>query len=260
MKLFSILPDSLTELHNKRLEAKSASFDLSTFINKRQDPYVRNGIGYVSIYGALLRDSAPIDTMLGNTDYDDIITDCEMCLTLGAKVLVFVIDSPGGTCSGAIETAEFVRDLPVPTVGYVSGLCCSAAYQLACGMTYLIAGKSTSTGNIGAIIAYADSSRYLDQLGVEIKTFVSDGADLKSIGHGPALTETQKEFLQESINEAGLTFKNFVLENRPNIDQLVFRAGWYGGDKALELGLIDSVGDDDDAVDYANSLANRFSI
>jgi ClpP class serine protease len=105
-----------------------------------------------------------------------------------------------------------------------------------------------------------DSSRYLDKLGVEIHTFTSDGADLKSIGYGEALTESQKEFLQESINEAGLTFKNFVLENRPNIDDIVFRAGWYGGEKSLELGLIDSIGTEYDAVDYANTLANRFSI
>jgi ClpP class serine protease len=260
MKLFSILPDSLTELHNKRLEAKSSNFDLSLFINQRKAAYVENGIGYVSIYGALLRDSAPIDTMLGNTDYANIIEDCELCLTLGAKSIIFNIDSPGGTCAGAIETAEYISNLSVPTVGFVSGLCCSAAYWLACGMTFLMSTKSSTNGNIGAIMAYADSSRYLDSLGVEIKTFTSEGADLKSIGYGSSLTEAQTEFLQESINEAGKEFRDFVLESRPDVDPLVFRAGWYGGEKSLELGLIDSVGDEDDAYEYANELSNMFSI
>lgn len=259
MKLFSILPDSLTELHNKRLEAKSG-IDLSTFVNQREAAHVENGIGYVSIYGPLLRDSAPIDRMLGCTDYEDIIDDCELCLTLGARAIMFEIDSPGGTCAGAIETAEFVRDLPVPSIGYVEGLCCSAAYEIASGMTFLAATKSASVGNIGAIIAYADTSKLYQEMGIEIQTFVSDGADLKSIGYGEPLTDPQKEFLQESINDAGNTFKQFVLDNRPEVDPLVFRAGWYGGNRSLELGLVDAVMTEDEAEAYAESLANRFAI
>jgi ClpP class serine protease len=57
--------------------------------------------------------------------------------------------------------------------------------------------------------------------------------------------ETQLEFLQESINSAGEAFRDHVTEGRTNagamLDPEVFRAGWYSGDKALELGLADAI-------------------
>jgi ClpP class serine protease len=53
--------------------------------------------------------------------------------------------------------------------------------------------------------------------------------------------------LQDSIDEAGTAFKNHVLSNREGIDPEVFKAGWYKGERALELGLIDKVGTIEDA-------------
>ena len=41
--------------------------------------------------------------------------------------------------------------------------------------------------------------------------------------------------------EHGAAFRATVEGNRPNIDAEVFRAGWYSGEKAISLGLIDTV-------------------
>jgi ClpP class serine protease len=77
--------------------------------------------------------------------------------------------------------------------------------------------------------------------GVKSVAITNDGADLKSIGKGE-LTASQTEFLQEQVDEMGADFKAQVLSTRPNIDPEVFRAGWYSGDRAKALGLIDQIG------------------
>jgi ClpP class serine protease len=56
------------------------------------------------------------------------------------------------------------------------------------------------------------------------------------------MTDSQREFLQEETNRIGEEFQQHVSANRPNIDSEVFRAGWYHGTRAGELGLVDAIG------------------
>jgi ClpP class serine protease len=51
----------------------------------------------------------------------------------------------------------------------------------------------------------------------------------------------QLAFLQESANQHGETFQAFVSERRPDINEEVFRAGWYSGQRAIDLGLADEI-------------------
>lgn len=255
MKLYAILPTALQEYQSKKNQAL-AGLDLSLFINKRQDPYVdEQGIGYVNIFGPLLKDAAPIDLELGATSYDAIEKDIQYVLDGGAKAIVFVMDSPGGQVAGLIETSEAIENLPVPSVGFIDGLCCSAGYHLASGMTYLVSTKSSSVGNIGAIMSFTDASKMYEKMGIEFNVFYNDGADMKSIGYTPSLTDSQKEFLQDSINETGKAFQDYVKANRPEVDESVFNAAWFNGAKALELGLVDIVGNFQSAIEVATQLS-----
>ena len=54
------------------------------------------------------------------------------------------------------------------------------------------------------------------------------------------MTDAQREFLQEEINAHGEQFRNHVESNR-SVDPEVFRAGWYQGDRAQSLGLVDAI-------------------
>lgn len=261
MKLFFLSPEHIQELEVKKADARKNinNMDaLSMFVNQRKDAYVENSIGFIHIYGCLLNDTTPLDTMLGNTDYEDIIEETEELIASGAKSIVFLLDSPGGTVEGMLDTAEFIRDLSVPTVGFIKGQCCSAAMGLASAMTYLVSTKSSTVGNIGAIMAMVDTSGVYEKMGVKVVTFTNEGADLKNIGYEPSLTKKQTAFLQESINRTGEKFKSFVLDNRPEIDPLVFDARWVDGEEAVDLGLIDYVGNEVDAIGYAEILMNTF--
>lgn len=253
--IYEITQEAFKTLQDRKIAAKQEGFDLSLFINSRKPARVENGIGFVSIYGPLMRDSAPIDKLLGTTDYGDIENDCESVLAAGARCIVFEVDSGGGYANGCVECAEYIAALPVPTVALISGQSCSAAYKLTSSCNWIVSTKSSDVGNIGVILVMVDTSKLMENAGVSFICFTNDGATLKSTGHLDSLTEEQTEFLQESINEMGAVFKNHVLANRPNVSEEVFKAGWYSGSKALELGLVDEIGTASLALQRALELA-----
>jgi protease-4 len=228
------------------MQQAKEGLDLSFFVNQRPPLKVdASGVAHVWIYGPLIADSAPVHRALGATDYTEIAAELA---TDGIRGVLLHVDSPGGTVQGCIEVARLVESLSVPVVAYVHGCACSAAYKLACGADYLVSSPSAIVGNIGTILIVADTSAMLSGMGVSLNAITNDGATLKSTGHLASLTEEQQAFLQEGINEAGAAFKAHVESNRPGIDPEVWRAGWYSGDRALSLGLVDEIGSEADAL------------
>ncbi len=253
MILYEITQEAFQTLQKNLIHAREG-LDLSEFCNQRKDAELINGIGNVFIRGALLTDSTPIDRKMGNTDYADISKEIQNLIDQGARSILLHVNSGGGTVQGAIETAEFIQNLAVPVVSYIDGCACSAAYKLVSGSTYIVSRKSSNVGNIGSIVVKQDLSVMNQAMGISYVAFVNDGAIYKSTGHLDKLTEDQSAFLQDTINEAGISFKDHVLSNRPGIDPEVFKAGWYSGQRAVDLGLLDMIGSEKDAESICESL------
>lgn len=221
----------------------------------RQEATVdENGIATVSVKGGLMQEApAKLERRGLVTRYSTIISDIEQVREQGARAIAFQVDSPGGTVAGNKETARIIANLPkqgIPTASAVNGLACSAAYKISSGTEVIFATESSEVGNIGTIMTWADCDEFWREQGVEFKALTNQGADLKSTFHLEP-NSTQLAFLQERIDSAGDEFRQFVVEGRKNseveLDPEVFRAGWYSGQSALNLGLIDSVGTLEDA-------------
>lgn len=226
------------------LEERQASIELEIedfYDLRRPVSLTPDGIAVIQIKGALLNESPGIYEKLGMvTRYSTIISEIEQAQDAGATGFFFDINSPGGTVAGNIEAASAIAAIGVPKWGHSEGLACSAAYKLAAGLDQFVASPSAEVGNIGTILSWADCTEFWKEMGIEFKALVSDGADLKSTFHLEP-DESQLEWLQESINEAGTEFREWVTNNR-KVDPEVFRAGWYSGDRAESLGLIDGIG------------------
>lgn len=210
-----------------------------------------DGIAHIEIRGALLNDCRPIMERVGLAiRYKTIIAETLASVTAGAKAVMFHVNSPGGTVAGNIECAEIIAACPVPTLAYCDGLACSAAYKLSAGCDGIAASKSAVIGNIGTIMSWSDCSEFWQKWGVNFKAIVSEYADLKSTFHLEP-DETQLAFLQESVNEAGLAFRNHVANGRAKagatLDPEIWRAGWYSGERAMSLGLCDAIGTAEEA-------------
>lgn len=239
--------------------SNSISISFEDFYELRPPPSLdTDGIGHVFVHGMLVDSCPPIYEKLGlSLRYSTIKSETEHLILTGATSVLFHINSPGGTVAGNAEISEYIRDLPVPTASYCEGLACSAAYKLASGTGAIIASQSAQVGNIGTIMSWQDCTEFWAMQGIEFKALTSNGADLKSTFHLEP-DETQLAFLQESLDEAGGAFREFVTAGREAagvaVDPEIWRAGWYSGDHAMMLGLIDGVGT---AQDAANFLAKK---
>lgn len=206
-----------------------------------------DGIAHIEVRGALLNKAPALYEKLGLvTLYNTIIAETKAAKALGARGILYHVDSPGGTVAGVIEAGEVMMNAGLPTVAHCSGLACSAAYWLASGTGMIVAAPSADIGNIGAIISWADCDAFWAEMGVTFKALHSEGADLKTTFHLEP-NEGQLAFLQESIDEAGRMFREHVAAGRSAagaaLSDEVWRAGWYSGERAGDLGLLDDIGD-----------------
>ncbi len=236
-------------------KSNSINLDTEDFFEIRPPPWKdADNIGHVYIQGMLVDSCPPVYEKLGLAMmYCTIQKETEEMIGAGAIAMLYHMNSPGGTVSGNVEAAKYIRDLAIPTASHCTGLACSACYKLASGTGVIIASESAQVGNIGTIMSWQDCTEFWAMQGVEFKALTSDGADLKSMFHLEP-NETQLAFLQESIDEAGGAFREFVAAGRlavgVTVDPEIWRAGWYSGDHALMLGLIDGVGTAQDAANY----------
>jgi len=255
-KQWMMLPESIQSFALAALDvpekANALNIQIEDFFELRPAAVMdADGIAHVWIHNALVDSCPAIYEKLGLcTRYSTITAETEAAIEQGAKGIVYHVDSPGGTVSGNVECAKMIADLSLPTVAHCHGLACSAAYKLSAGCNAIIATESATVGNIGTIMSWADCSEFWREQGIEFKALVSEGADLKSTFHLEP-NETQLAFLQEGINAAGEKFREHVAAGREaagaTLDPEIWRAGWYSGERAGELGLIDGIGSTEDA-------------
>jgi len=226
---------------NAAMTASLDDVEIDDFYNFRPSPSIENGLGTISIQGMLTNGVPAIYEKVGIvTSYDSIKDEIEDLLEQGAQAINFVINSGGGSVNGAIELSRYIASLNIPTAATVISCACSAAYMLASATNRIVISETAQIGNIGTIINWYDFTQYFQRMGIEPKAITNEGATLKSTFHLEPNAE-QLAFLQESANQHGETFQAFVSERRPDLNKEVFRAGWYSGQRAIDLGLADEI-------------------
>ena len=235
---------AVASLVQRKIEGKA--LDLADFVVKRPEASVdRDGIGHVYMSGVLGRRLSNIEKTCGACDYDDIASELRQ-VAASADAVMLHVDSPGGMASGNQEAAMAFAALTVPTMVYVDGMAASAAYMISAGADLIVASPSATVGSIGVLIPWVDESERWQAFGIDYRPIISAGADLKGAGYGPSLTEAQIEHLQQDVDDLGEAFRGHVSASR-NVDDEVFRAGSYRGERALSLGLVDAIGSEDEA-------------
>lgn len=262
-KQWMMLPESMQTFALAALDIPEKSgalnIQIEDFFELRPESVMdADGIAHIHIHGALVDSCPAIYEKLGLcTRYSTLIDEINASVEQGAKGILFHADSPGGTVSGCVEAAKVILNLEIPTVAFCSGLACSACYKLISGCDYIVASESATVGNIGTIMSWMDCSEFWKNSGIEFKALVSEGSDLKSTFHLEP-NEAQIEFLQEGLNEAGRQFREHVTAGREKagatLDPEIWRAGWYSGRKAGELGLIDDIGSAEEAKQMLTSV------
>lgn len=202
---------------------------------------IDQGFALVRIEGAIGRHLDLFESCGGGYDLCDLEEQVQaVAARPDVHTVIFSFNTPGGMVAGVPEAARAIADLGEMkrTVAWIDPECCSAGYFMAAGCGEIYALSSAYVGSISAILAVLDSSRAFEMEGLKMEIF-TDGK-LKALGRpGVAVSDDQREYLEEMVRAAGASFKNFVSARRPQIPAEAMEGGFYFGETALELGLVD---------------------
>ncbi|ECE0828128.1 signal peptide peptidase SppA [Salmonella enterica subsp. enterica] len=175
------------------------------------------------------------------------------------KAIVLRVNSPGGS----VNASEVIRSelaaakaAGKPVVVSMGGMAASGGYWISTPANYIVASPSTLTGSIGIFGVINTVENSLSSIGVH-----SDGVStspLADISMTKALSPEVQQMMQLSIEYGYKRFITLVADARKRtpeqIDKIAQGHVWTGED-AKANGLVDSLGDFDDAVAKAAELA-----
>lgn len=173
------------------------------------------------------------------------------------KAIVLRVDSPGGTVTGSAQIHEAILELEKPIVASMGGTAASGGYYVSAPTDHIIARPDTTTGSIGVIYTLFNAEELLDELGVDVTTITS--GPNKDIGSfWDELTPEQRDIFESLVDESYDQFVEIVADGRPDLSAEQVReladGRIYSGRQALENGLVDELGNLDDAIAKAAEL------
>jgi serine protease SohB len=168
----------------------------------------------------------------------------------GAKAVALAVNSPGGSpvqsalIAGRIRALSGEKDLPV--IAFIEDVGASGGYWLALAADEIFAAPSSIVGSIGVVHASFGFAGLLDRLGVERRLYTA-GSKKSLLDPFRPQDPEDVDRLVEIMSEIHANFKGMVRERRgarlSAADGDLFEGQIWTGRKALELGLIDGLGD-----------------
>jgi len=175
------------------------------------------------------------------------------------KAIVLRINSPGGSAlaSDVIWRETILAKVEKPLVVSMGDYAASGGYYIACAADSIVANPTTLTGSIGVFGMIPNLSKfYKNKLGITIDT-VNTGK-YADMGVNRPLSTFEKNKIQTSVKNIYTTFITHVGEGRnmstTAVDEIGQGRVWTGYD-AKEIGLIDTYGGLEKAIDIAAYLA-----
>ena len=217
----------------------------------------RNKIAVVVASGSILDGSQPPGVIGGDSTallLSEAHNDEEV------KAIVLRVDSGGGSAFASEVIREEIvvaKSKGIKVIASMSNVAASGGYWISANADEIWASHDTITGSIGVFGFLPTFEKTLDKIGIQ-----SDGVSTTKIGTGQDLTQAINPILaraiQSNIEYNYQKFISLVSESRSmtleEVDEIAQGRVW-AGETALELGLIDNLGNMEDAIERAAELA-----
>ncbi|GAB4163947.1 MAG: signal peptide peptidase SppA [Geothermobacteraceae bacterium] len=174
------------------------------------------------------------------------------------KAVVLRVNSPGGAVGPAQEIYEEVKKLAreKPVVVSMGTVAASGGYYVAVPARRILANPGTLTGSIGVVMQFTNMEELLAKIGLKNQV-VKSGAH-KDIGSATReMTDEEKVILQGLIDDVHLQFVSAIAEGRKmdlkRVKELA-DGRIYTGQQALKIGLVDELGNLQDAIALAGKM------
>ncbi len=175
------------------------------------------------------------------------------------KAIIMRIDSPGGAVAPSQEIYEEVRKAATKKKIVVSmgSVAASGGYYIASPATRIVANPGTLTGSIGVIMEIPNFAGLMNKLGIKSEVVKSGRhKDIASVFRG--IKKEDREILQNVLDNVHDQFILAVAEGRKMLLEDVRKIAdgrIFTGEQALKVGLIDEIGNLEDAVKVAGKLS-----
>ena len=175
------------------------------------------------------------------------------------KAVVVRIESPGGGVSSSQELYEEVKRTAQekPVVVSMGSVAASGGYYIACAAQKIYANPGTITGSIGVILQFTNFEELLKKIGFRMEVVKS--GRYKDVGNpGREMTPEEKAYLQKMVDNVHQQFVRDVARGRQmkvETVQEVADGRIFTGEQAMELGLVDELGNLKDAINAAAKMA-----
>jgi protease-4 len=191
------------------------------------------------------------------------------------KAVVLRVDSPGGEVLASDDIAKYITRFQEssgkPVVVSMGSLAASGGYYVSAPCSWIVANELTITGSIGVIMHGYNYRGLMNKIGLRPVIYKSGKfKDMLSGDREEAeITPEERAMVQKLIDDTYAKFKQVVADGRKkaredNKDVRALKSDWQeyadgrvlSGKEAKEIGLVDELGDFDDAVSRAEELAN----
>jgi len=192
------------------------------------------------------------------------------------KAVILKVNSPGGEVLPSDEISKLLADFQLdepaeggmpahkgkPIIVSMGSLAASGGYYVSAPCKWIVANEMTITGSIGVIMESYNYRGLMDKVGLQPVVFKSGKfKDMLSGSREPTeITQEERDMVQNLINEVYGKFKSVVAAGRkghslsPNWQDYA-DGRVLSGKQALDLGFVDELGDFDDAVERAKTIA-----
>ncbi len=184
-------------------------------------------------------------------------------MATNADEVVVRLENPGGAVHEhglAASQLSRITERGVPLTVIVDKVAASGGYLMACIADRIVAAPFAVIGSIGVLAQLPNFNRALESRGVDFEQ-ITAGKYKRTVTMFGKNTDEDRAKLKEELEDIHVLFKGLVAEQRPALDVERVATGehWYGT-RALDLGLIDSLGTSDDYLLAAAQDADVFSV
>ncbi|MFQ5470253.1 MAG: protease SohB [Gammaproteobacteria bacterium] len=177
--------------------------------------------------------------------------------------IVVRLESSGGMVHSyglAASQLQRIRKRKIPLTIAVDKVAASGGYMMACVADRIIAAPFAIIGSIGVIAQLPNFNRLLKKHDIEYEQ-IKAGEYKRTLTVFGENTDDDREKMQADIDDTHRLFKDFITQNRPDLDIANVATGehWYGS-QALELKLVDDIQTSDDYLMEASQGAALYEI
>ena len=174
------------------------------------------------------------------------------------KAIVIRIDSPGGAVGPSQEIFREIRKTvkTKKVIASMGSVAASGGYYVAAGANGIVANPGTITGSIGVIMGFANFQELLRKIGM-VPVVIKSG-QYKDIGSPVReMTKDERSILQNLSNQIHRQFIVDIADGR-GMDlskvEAIADGRIFTGEEAKNLGLIDRLGNLEDAIEWAGRM------